>query len=54
MTEKVDRPCEVCGKECAEWQRTTDGTYLHDLCAKQVATQPDILLGSSGANEEEP
>ena len=48
---KVQRPCSVCGKECAEWQRNTDGTYLHEGCAATV--QPILGLPSRPADEEE-
>ena len=34
------RSCSVCGKECAEHERNTDGTYLHDRCAIRTAMQP--------------
>lgn len=47
---RVQRPCAVCGKECAEHQRTTDGTYLHDRCA--YAVSPLRVLPSHPAEEE--
>jgi hypothetical protein len=32
--------CSVCGKRCADWERNTDGTYLHTTCAMPVAVWP--------------
>lgn len=46
---KVHRPCSVCGKECAEYQRNQDGTYLHDRCAASVSPKP--VLRSRAAEE---
>jgi hypothetical protein len=53
------RPCQHCGKECAEWERTSEGTYLHTSCASALAategwTLPDRLLGSRAEPEEDP
>ena len=46
----VKRPCSVCGQESAEWQRNTDGTYLHEGCAATVAPIP--VLASREPEEE--
>ena len=56
---KIERPCSVCGKESAEHQRNSDGTYLHDGCASVVIREegwdrPVNVLPSSGQEEAKP
>lgn len=28
--------CVFCGKRCEQWERNTDGTYMHTSCAMQT------------------
>jgi hypothetical protein len=47
----VKRPCAYCGKECEEYQRNADGTYLHDACAYATATRIVKSEKESGESE---
>jgi len=52
------RPCSICGKECAPGERNTDGTYTHRNCSRALTQAkgwdiPGRLLPSREPNEEE-
>lgn len=53
------RPCSICGKECAPADRNTDGTFTHYDCSRAVTqaagwNRPGHLLPSRAPEEEEP